>query len=97
MYAILLSAFNTILGFVLRSVIVKFVVFFALYFVVTGFVQVLSSSGILPSASSLSSGLSGMGAGVWYFLDLFGFTTGFPLVVAAMVARFIIRRIPFIG
>jgi hypothetical protein len=92
MYAILLSAFNTILGFVLRSVIVKFVVFFALYFVVTGFVQVLSSSGILPSASSLSSGLSGMGAGVWYFLD-----TGFPLVVAAMVARFIIRRIPFIG
>jgi hypothetical protein len=97
MYAILLSAFNTILGFIFRSVVVKFVVFFALYLVVTGFVQVLVSSGLLPSADSLSSGLASIPPGVWYFLDLFGFSTGFKLVVAAMVAKFIIRRIPFIG
>lgn len=97
MFAILLSAFNTILGFVFRSLIVKFVVFFAMFFIVTGFVQVLTSSGLLPSAASLTSGLGSIPAGVWYFLDLFAFSTGFKIVVAAMAARFIIRRIPLIG
>lgn len=97
MFAILLSAFWTVIGFLIRSVLIKFVVFFALYFVVTGFVQVLSSSGLLPSVDSLNSGLSAMPPGVWYFLDLFGFSSGFAIVLSAIVARFIIRRIPFIG
>ncbi|HIB0844427.1 TPA: DUF2523 domain-containing protein, partial [Escherichia coli] len=38
MFGILISALNTLLGFVFRSLIIKFVVFFALYFVVQGFV-----------------------------------------------------------
>lgn len=97
MFAILLSAFWTVIGFLLRSVLVKFVVFFALYFVVAGFVQVLVNSGVLPSADSLSAGLSSIPTGVWYFLDLVQFSTGFKIVISAMVAKFIIRRIPFIG
>lgn len=39
MFGILISALNTLLGFVFRSLIIKFVVFFALYFVVQGFVR----------------------------------------------------------
>lgn len=97
MFGILLSAFNVVLGFVFRSVIVKFVIFFALFFVVSGFVAVLSASGLLPSATSLSSSLGGIPSTVWYFLDLFGASYGLKVVVAAMVARFIIRRIPLIG
>jgi hypothetical protein len=97
MYGILLSALNTVLGFVLKSVIIKFGVFFALYFVVTGFVGVLQSSGLLPSSSAVSGALGGIPSGVWYFLDLFAVSQGIPLILAAMLARFIIRRIPFIG
>lgn len=97
MFGILLSAFNVILGFVFRSIMVKFVVFFALYFVVTGFVSVLTNSGLLPDAASLSSSLGGIPSSVWYFLDIFGVSYGLKIVVSAMVARFIIRRIPFIG
>jgi hypothetical protein len=97
MFGILVSAFNVVLGFVFRSILVKFVVMFALYFVVTGFVSVLANSGLLPSASSLSSSLGGIPSTVWYFLDLFSVSFGLKLVVAAMAAKFIIRRIPFIG
>jgi hypothetical protein len=97
MFGIFVSALNVLLGFVFRSVIIKFVIFFALYFVITGFAAVLANSGLLPDASSLTSSLGGIPATVWYFLDLFGVTVGLKIVVAAMVARFTIRRIPFIG
>ena len=97
MFGILLSALNSVLAFVLRSVLVKFVVFFGLFFVTTEFVQVLTSSGLLPSASSLSGVMGGVPAGVWYFLDLFSFSTGFSALISAWATRFIIRRIPIIG
>ncbi|MDW5415653.1 DUF2523 family protein [Iodobacter sp. CM08] len=97
MFGIVLSALNMALSFILRSIIVKFVIFFALFFVVTEFIQVLISSGLLPSANGVSSGLAGIPSSVWYFLDLFNVTAGIPIVLSAYVTRFIIRRIPVIG
>ena len=95
MFGIVLSAFNAALGWVFRSVLVKFVLYFALYFVTVEFTQVLIT--LLPSASSLTNAFSGITASVWYFLDLFAFSQGLPLVLSAVVTRFIIRRIPLIG
>lgn len=97
MFGIVLSALNVVLGFVFRSIIVKFALYFGLWFVTTEFISVLQSSGVLPSASSLSSAFGGIGADVWYFLDLFGFSYGAPAIVSAYATRFIIRRIPLIG
>lgn len=97
MYAILMSAVWSGLSWLFRSVLVKFVFYFALYFFVTESVSYLQSSGILPSASSLTAAFGGVGAGVWYFLDLCSFSYGAQLVIAAYAARFIIRRIPLIG
>lgn len=97
MFGIFLSALNAVLGFVLRSVIVKFFVFFGLFFITTEFVQVLVTSGLLPSASSVSTSIGGIPATVWYFLDLFNFSAGIQLTFAAYATRFIIRRIPVIG
>ena len=97
MFGIVLSALNSVLGFVLRSVIAKFFVFFALFFITTEFVQVLSSSGLLPNASSLNSVLNGIPSDVWYFLEVFNFSTGFSALVSAWATRFSIRRIPVIG
>lgn len=97
MFGILLSALNVVLSFVIRSVIVKFVIFFALFFVTTEFIQVLTASGIFPSASAIGSSLGGIPAAVWYFLDLFNVSAGIPIILSAFVTRFIIRRIPVIG
>jgi hypothetical protein len=100
LFGIFLSALQSVLGFVLRSVVVKFVLFYALYFVVKEFIPVLTSYGLLPSASkasSLSSSLMSIPSSVWYFLDLMSFSTGVSAVLSAYVTRFIIRRIPLIG
>ncbi|RZI43725.1 DUF2523 domain-containing protein [Herbaspirillum sp. HC18] len=95
MFGIVLSAINAALTFVLRSVLVKFAVFFGLYFVTTEFLAYLSAH--LPDASSINATLAQITPGVWYFLDYFGFTYGFPMVLSAWVLRFLIRRIPVIG
>ena len=95
MFGILVSAFNFILGWLVRSVLVKFVLFFALYFVTTEFLQVISS--LLPNANSLNGALSGISANTSFFLDVFALPTGLSLIVSAYVTRFIIRRIPVIG
>lgn len=95
MFGILISAGNALLGWLVRGVLVKFVVFIALYWVVAELVAVMA--GWLPSGNGLTSAFAGIGAGTWYFLDLFAFSTGLPLVVSAMVTRFFIRRIPVIG
>lgn len=97
MFGIVLSALNVVLGFVFKSVIVKFTTFFALWFITTEFIAVLQSVGILPTAAELNASLSGLPATTWYFLDLFAVSQGMQLVLSASVARFIIRRIPVIG
>lgn len=100
LFGIFLSALRVVLGFVLRSVVVKFVVFFALFFVVKELVNVLVSSKLYPGAmqaSTLSTALAGMPESVWYFLDLFSVSTGISTIVSAYSTRFIIRRIPVIG
>ena len=97
MFGIVLSALNAALSFVFKSLIVKFVLFFGLFFVTTEFIQVLVSSGILPSASAVGGSLGGIPSGVWYFLDLFNVSAGIPIILSAYVTRFIIRRIPLIG
>ncbi|WP_354684019.1 DUF2523 family protein [Cupriavidus necator] len=97
MWAFILAGVNTLLGFVFRSLVVKFVVFFALWFITTEFVGVLQQVGILPTAASLNASLSGLSATTWYFLDLFAVSQGLPIIISGMVSRFIIRRLPVIG
>lgn len=94
MYAVLMAALWQILGWLVSTVIIKFVVFTALFLLVTELMNVIGQ--YLPSALDLSS-LGGIPATVWYFLDLFNVTAGIPLLLSAFVTRFMIRRIPVIG
>lgn len=95
MFGIVLSALNVLLGFIFRSVVVKFALFFGLFFVTTEFISILSA--LLPTSSALTGALGGIPAGVWYFLDLFNVSAGMPMLLSAWATRFIIRRIPVIG
>lgn len=95
MWGFLLAAVNTSLGFMFRTVIVKFVLFFGLFFIVSEFVPVLASW--LPDTAHLATAFGAQSPHVWYFLDLFEVTAGVSMLLSAWVTRFIIRRIPLIG
>ena len=95
MFGIFLSALNSVLAWVFRSLLVKFVIFFALYFITTEFVSLIVN--LLPDGSSINSTLAGIGSATWYFLDTFKIDSGISAVVSAYATRFIIRRIPVIG
>lgn len=95
MYGILVSALYTALGFIARSVLVKFVLFFAVWFVAVEFVPVLVT--YLPGSSALLLAWSSIPPGIGYFLNLFQVPTGLSMALTAMVLRFSIRRIPLIG
>ncbi len=96
MFGILVSALFTFLGAALRTVVVKFVVFAALFAVVSAFITYLGAK--LPDfASSLNFGFASLPPSIWYFLDTFSIAQGFPLLIAAYILRFMIRRIPVIG
>lgn len=95
MFAIVSSALFSIVGWVFKSVLVKFLVFFALFFVATEFIGFIVPK--LPGASALTSAFAAQAPGVWYFLDLFKVGYGITAMLAAYVTRFAIRRIPVIG
>jgi hypothetical protein len=99
LFGILLSALRTMFGFLLKSVIVKFVTFFALNFVVREFMEVVVAWGLVPTgkAGQINSALAGISPAIWYFLDLFAAASGISMVISAYATRFIIRRVPVIG
>lgn len=95
LFGSVLSALFSLAGWLVRSIIAKFFLFFALYFVTTEFIEVLLP--IFPGAASLTEAFSQQTPGVWFFLDLFKLGTGVSLVLSALVTRFIIRRVPILG
>lgn len=92
--AALLSAVMSALAWLLRSVIIKFVVLFALYWLMVELTPVLLS--LLP-AITFGDSFSVLSPGVWFFLDFFQIQTGATMLLSAFVTRFLIRRIPVIG
>lgn len=101
MFGIVMSALWAASGwlvtYVIRGVVIKFIVFTLLFYIVTEFVGVLMSSGILPSASKITDYTSLIPPSVDYFLTVFSFYAGLTMILSAYVSRFIIRRLPFIG
>lgn len=97
MFGILVSAFNVALGWLVRGVVIKFVILSALYFVVTWIAEgVLSKLDISP-LTGLQSLLDSMPTGLLYLMGVFRFDVGLPLLLGAMLTAFLIRRLPIIG
>ena len=97
MFGIFLSAINVALGFVFRSVIIKFALFFALFFVASEFIKFITGCGCIPQIGSVTQAMSKIPGSVWWFLNLFNFAQGLSIIFCALAVRFLIRRIPFFG
>lgn len=97
MWPILLSGISFFINFFVRSILVKFVIMFALYYVVLEFTQALVSENILPNVNSIAGVFADIPATVWYFADIGAISFGVPLCISAYATRFIIRRIPFLN
>lgn len=97
--SILLSTLWTGVSFFFRTVVVKFLVFTAIFVVLELFLPFIFS--MIGSAADVQSGLitsaSLIPPSVWFFIDAFRIDIGVPLILTAYATRFVIRRIPFIG
>lgn len=86
------------LTWLFNSVILKAIVLFVVYAVVSsmsGYMfNILAGS---VSTTSIQNSISYLPSGVIYFLALFRFDYGLPLILTAFIGRFIIRRLPVIG
>lgn len=95
MFAILVSAFNSVLAYLLRGVVLKFVLFTALFFAVKELFSVVANR--LPQSGQVAELFNQLPDGMWYFIYYFQADVGIPLVFSALFTRFIIRRLPIIG
>jgi hypothetical protein len=92
------AALFLVLQWLLREVVLKFLVLTAVFAAVAFFVpKALSYLSPWLGDASLTSAFAGIPSGVWFFLDAFRLDYGVPLMIAAFVARFLIRRLPVIG
>ena len=97
MYPLLASAFRFALGWLVRGVVVKFVVLAAIYYVIAWIAEsVLNQLDISP-LTGLQTVIDGIPTGVLWFMGLFRLDIGLPLVLGAYLTAFVIRRLPIIG
>lgn len=88
---------TSVVTWLVRTVLIKFVTFTILYLIVSAFVGFLASKLSTIGPDALNASLGQWTPGMWYFADLTLFTQGFPAIVSAYVLRFAIRRMPVIG
>ncbi|UTH73582.1 DUF2523 family protein [Chromobacterium sp. IIBBL 290-4] len=95
MWVFLQSAIWTALAWMFREVVIKFVIVFAMFWLVRALTEVIVYA--LPDVKNINSLLAALPAGVWYYASLFQLQWGVPLIMSAWMSRFLIRRLPFIG
>lgn len=94
LFGILLSAGWSVLAWIFRTVLIKFVVLVALFYLVQELSTVLLS--LLPQIG-IGDSFTVISPGVWFFLDFFQIQIGVSMMISAFTTRFLIRRIPVIG
>ena len=94
----LLTMFSSLITWMLRGAVMKFIFLAGLFGVMAVVVPILVvyvAPYVLPS--SLTSVFQNQSAAVWFFVDFFSIGYGLPLMISAFVTRFLIRRLPVIG
>lgn len=87
-----------LISWALREVILKFLIMGAVFVVVSELVPLIVEL-LAPfiGVANLDTVFSALPESLWWFLDFARLDDGLPLVISASVARFLIRRIPFLN
>lgn len=92
---LLIGGLFTAFNWLLRGVVLKFIVFGSFYLITTAVTQYLMSKSIFADGPNGINNLFGaLGSDVWYFLNAFNVPAGISMIVSATGTRFAIRRIP---
>lgn len=97
MWGIIVSALSWLMNWLFRAQVVKWVFFTALYAVMVVLIDALSAQLDGSAVGQVGGVLGNMPDGVLYFMGVFRFDVGLPMIISAMVLRFAIRRLPIIG
>nr|WP_315468252.1 DUF2523 family protein [uncultured Undibacterium sp.] len=98
MFAILLSTLWTAFSFLLRTVVIKFFIFTAMFVLLTELLPMVTRlMGLQGFTGALTGSLASIPSSVWFFLNSFRFDFGLPLILSAYASRFVIRRLPLVG
>ena len=88
----------TVVVWVLRQVVVKFVVIGAVYALLVILVpMVVGYVAPFIGTGSLNSLFAAVPDSVYFFFYFFRLDVGLPLTISALIAGFLIRRLPLIG
>lgn len=94
----LIPMLGSLVTWLFRVVVIKFVVLGVVFVAVSELTPlIVAYAGSLFSPAGLSSSFSSIPPDVWFFLDFLALDVGLPLLISAHIARFLIRRIPFVG
>ena len=94
----MLAILFPLVSWIFRGVVVKFVILTALFAVMTLLIpKAIEFATPYLGVNSLNATFGGMDSGIWWYMDFFALDFGLPLMISAAVARFLIRRLPFIG
>ncbi|MDP8163492.1 DUF2523 family protein [Pasteurella skyensis] len=98
MGGLIIRLFSGLLVYVFKGIVVKFFLFFGLFYVTSEFIPLVIQHFIPDSLKfDFVSIFNSLPLDIWYFLELFRVPFGVNLLISAMVSRFIIRRLPIIG
>ena len=81
-----------------RGIVVKFLVFTAVFALVSFLVPyAVSYLGNFTDTFMVGYALYSLDEEIWYVIRFFDLEDGLPLIFSAYVSRFLIRRLPIIG
>lgn len=89
--------FTKVLSWLFSAVVLKFLIFGIVFLSITEVLPLIITLLMPEQSTNIGSLLSNVPYEVAYFLSFFKVDVGVKLMLSAYLARFIVRRIPFLG
>lgn len=89
--------FTKVLSWLFSAVVLKFLIFGIVFLSITEVLPLIITLLMPEQSTNIGSLLSNVPSEVAYFLSFFKVDVGVKLMLSAYLARFIVRRIPFLG
>lgn len=95
MYEILVSAFNSVLRFLLAHATIKSVIFVVITYLISELISFVNK--LLPDSTNLIALFNSLPSEAWYFINLAELPYGLSLIFSSLLTRFIFGMIPVVG